>query len=579
MNIHAIRHDTLTGCYAYDESTLIIKLETGKDVTSVRVYTGDPFDGWVDGVWKGDIHEMVCTAEKKHTLVWHASVAPKYKRLQYYFEIASGDERTYLFEDGIHTDGNGKAGTIVQYFKHAWLNPADVCIVPKWAEDVVWYQIFPDRFCRACGSASKSSLKILPWGEEKNARFYNFYGGNIRGITDKLGYIKELGIGGLYLTPIMRSDTNHRYNTHDYTLVDPELGSEADLKELISKAHDMGIKIMLDAVFNHCGTEFFAWRDVVKNGAKSKYYDWFFINDEKLDNSNAETKDGRYYTFAFAAYMPKMNTNNPEVMDYFIDICKGWLALGVDGIRFDVGNEISHAFLKKLRLELKAVKPDVYLLGEIWHRSLPWLLGDEYDSVMNYQFLESVNGFMIDKRETARDLMYALNESYSIYYKQINSVLFNMLDNHDVDRAVTRCKSADGLLQELTVLMTMPGSPCIYYGTETALSGEVAESRNRRCMDWHGIESGKYDEIMSEFKSIVALRKLFIQFKDCNIEWNVGENRLVNYAWKNAQGKRLEIYLNASDSSVVISIDNPIAYSRLLDGNVLLPGGIAVLCG
>ncbi|MDE7108254.1 MAG: alpha-glycosidase, partial [Clostridiales bacterium] len=174
--------------------------------------------------------------------------------------------------------------------------------MPKWAEDVVWYQIFPDRFCRA--GEGKSGLKLLPWGDEKGARFYDFYGGNLRGITDKLEYIKDLGIGGLYLTPILRSDTNHRYNVHDYTLVDPELGSEDDLKELIAKAHRLGLKVMLDAVFNHCGREFFAWRDVMENGKNSRYYDWFFINDAQFDRSCNSTKDGRFYSFSFAAYMP-----------------------------------------------------------------------------------------------------------------------------------------------------------------------------------------------------------------------------------------------------------------------------------
>ena len=576
MNIHAIRYDAITGCYAYDDNTLIVKLETGKDITAVNLFANDPYVGEFGDVWKGERYKMQCVAELRHSLVWQVSVEPKYKRLQYYFEIVCGNEKLYLFEDGLHTDGKGKAGTIVQYFKYAWLNPADVCKVPKWAEDVVWYQIFPDRFCRS--GEGKSALKILPWGEEKHAKFYDFYGGNLRGIIDKLEYIKDLGVGGLYMTPIMRSDTNHRYNTHDYTLVDPELGTDEELKELIDKAHGMGLKVMLDAVFNHCGRDFFAWRDVVQNGRKSKYFDWFFINSDNFDKGRESTKDGRYYTFSFAAYMPKLNTNNVEVMDYFIGICKGWVELGVDGIRFDVGNEVSHAFLKKLRLELKRINPDLYLLGEIWTRSLPWLLGDEYDSVMNYQFLESVNDFMVDKTETARDIMYALNEAYNIYFKQINGVLFNMLDNHDVDRAITRCKSTDSLLQELTILVTMPGSPCVYYGTETGMDGVVAESGNRRCVDWKGIESGKYNDIISEFKKIMALKKLFGKFKDGNIEWHATDNRVVNYVWKNAQGECLEVYLNASECSATVQGKN-IAYSRLLDGSVLHSGGIAVFCG
>lgn len=576
MNINAVRHNVITDCYAYDENTLIIKLETGKEVTGVNVIFGDPFTGWVAGRWKGENKSMPLKCGLKHSLVWETSVAPKYKRLMYYFEIVSENERIYFFEDGVHDNVNCGAGKMLQYFRFAWLNPSDICIVPKWAEDVVWYQIFPDRFCRAeCG---KGKLDILPWGEEKNARFYSFYGGNLRGIIEKLGYINDLGVNGLYLTPIMRSDTNHRYNVHDYTLIDPELGSENDLKELLDKAHAMGMKIMLDAVFNHCGTEFFAWKDVVKNGKNSKYYDWFFINSPDFVSRNQSTEDGRYYSFAFVSYMPKLNTNNPEVMDYLIGVCKNWLKLGIDGIRFDVGNEVSHTFLKKLRIELKAIKPDVYLLGELWHRSQAWLMGDQYDSIMNFQFLESVNGFQIDKSESVRELMYSFNEMYNNYYRQVNAVLFNMIDNHDVARAVTRCGSVDGVLQELVMLMTMPGSPSIYYGTEICLSGEERESRNRRCMDWRGIESGKYAELITDFKQIVALRKDFLKFKGGEIEWKLDKGeRIVNYIWKDNTGHCMEIILNASDKSIEISARS-LLYSRKLEGNKLLPYGIAVYC-
>lgn len=577
MNINAIRHDMISDCYAYDENTLVIKLETGKDVSGVNVFFGDPFAGGFGERWKSEKKSMSLKTELKHSFVWETSVVPKYKRLMYYFEIVSGNERKYFFEDGVHDSENYGAGKMPQYFRFAWLNPADICNVPKWTEDVVWYQIFPDRFYRAeCG---KSSLDILPWGDEKNARFYSFYGGNLRGIIEKLGYINDLGVNGLYLTPIMRSDTNHRYNVHDYTLVDPELGSENDLKELIDKTHAMGMRIMLDAVFNHCGTEFFAWKDVVKNGKNSKYYDWFFINSPDFILRNQGTEDGRYYSFAFASYMPKLNTNNPEVMDYFIGICKNWLKLGIDGIRFDVGNEISHTFLRKLRIELKAIKPDIYLLGELWHRSKQWLMGDQYDSIMNFQFLESVNGFFIDKNESARELMYSFNEMYNNYYKQVNAVLFNMIDNHDVDRAVTRCRSIDSVLQELVILMTMQGSPSIYYGTEICLGGEKRESRNRRCMDWRGIENGKYTELMTDFKRIVALRKYFLKFKDGEIEWKLDKGeRIVNYIWKDNSGNYMEIILNASDKNIEIDVGINIVYSRKLDGNILLPYGIAVYC-
>ena len=159
MNINAIRHEPIVGCYAYDSNTLIIKLETGKEVTSVRLYANDPYVGEFGEAWRGKKYKMKRLCELKHSLVWEIKVVPEYKRLQYYFEIECGGERAYLFEDGLHTDLNDTDGRIVQYFKYAWLNPADVCTVPKWAEDVVWYQIFPDRFNRVDGV--KSTRDIL----------------------------------------------------------------------------------------------------------------------------------------------------------------------------------------------------------------------------------------------------------------------------------------------------------------------------------------------------------------------------------------------------------------------------------
>lgn len=577
MNIHAIKHDPFTGCYAVDKNTLIVKIETGKEVTGVSVFADDPYTSETCEIWHGKKTEMKLKAELIHSLVWETEIVPEYKRLQYYFEITSGNERLYLYDDGIHADEDCLNGSIVQYFKFAWLNPSDVCVVPEWAEDTVWYQIFPDRY-RRVESGETGTFKPIEWGKEDTARFDSFYGGNLRGISEKLEYIKGLGITGLYLTPIMCSDTNHRYNVHDYTLVDPQLGSNADLKELIDNAHAMGLRIMLDAVFNHCGTRFFAWQDVVKHGKTSKYYDWFFINSDDFASIKGNTKDGRYFSFAFSAYMPKLNTNNPEVMDYMINVCKSWVALGVDGIRFDVGNEISHTFLKKLRIELKSIKSDLFLLGEIWHRSLPWLLGDEYDSIMNFQFMESVNNFMIDKHATARDLMYSFNETYNNYYRQINGVLFNMLDNHDVVRTVTRCGSIDGMLQELVLLMTMRGSPCIYYGTEIGLEGEIGQSHNRRCMKWRDIDDGKFNDLLTDFREIVAIRNIFLQFKNGDIVWKFDSgSRVVNYIWHNADGHSLEVYLNASNEKITVNTDKTVMYSRKKEGNILLPNGIAVL--
>lgn len=171
--------------------------------------------------------------------------------------------------------------------------------------------------------------------------------------------------------------------------------------------------------------------------------------------------------------MPKFDTSEPDVMEYLTGIAKHWVCeWKVDGIRFDVGNEISHAFLKHLRLELKKCNPKLFLLGEIWHDAFPWLLGDEYDSTMNYPFLACVNNFWADKTQSGTDFMHGINQCYSMYYEQVDRVLFNLLESHDTDRLMERCHgNADTFLAQLAILFTMQGAPGIYYGTEIGMDG------------------------------------------------------------------------------------------------------------
>ena len=143
------------------------------------------------------------------------------------------------------------------------------------------------------------------------------YGGDLEGIRGKLPYLKDLGITGIYLNPIMEAETNHKYDTKDYTKIDPSFGDNAGMRRLVDNAHSMGIRVMVDAVFNHCGRKFAPWLDVLEKGADSPYSGWFMVNDWSQIAKTGNTRDGRFYSFAFADWMPKLNTNNPEVIDYF----------------------------------------------------------------------------------------------------------------------------------------------------------------------------------------------------------------------------------------------------------------------
>ena len=579
MNFAAISHRcAFTDAYPLDENRVVINLRTGKDIRAVSLIHDDPYAGGATGfmAWDGKPEPMEISRELEHCLIWSVILEPKFKREQYYFSITDGETSVLLFEDGFYSpEEANKPGRLKQYFKFPWLNSADVIAPPAWVNDTVWYQIMPDRFCR--GSDSPKRFGLRKWEDHKHIHFWDMYGGDLKGITSKLEYIRDLGINGIYMLPLFLSNSNHKYNTFDYDTIDPDFGTEEDLMELVEKAHSLGIRVMVDAVFNHSGTEFAPWKDVVKNGPESKYWDWFFVGKWPLPLLPGSTEDGRYMSFAFAPYMPKLNTSNPEVIDYFLRHCKKWVEKwNIDGIRFDVGNEVSHKFLKELNRGLKAVKPDVFLLGEIWHDSIQWLQGDEYDSVMNFPFLETLNNFWLDN-QSARQLMYGLNRCQSMYPEQVNQVLFNFLDNHDTMRAVTRCGNKDTFFQQLALLMTMPGSACIYYGTEIALEGGN-DPDCRRPMPWNKIDEGKFQRITKDVKTLIDLRRTHPAARRGQLRWHLNDQnpRLICYECICEEGKNLVVYINAQEEPAKMTEKAPLLFARKLRGKTLMGGGVAI---
>ena len=578
MDFASISHrSAYTDCYARNEDEIVINLRTGKDVTAVDIIHNDPFANGCMGIkpWSGGPAPMEKTWELKYQNIWSIRLRPEFKREQYYFSITAGTETVLLFEDGFYTpEEAAKPGRLKQYYKFPWLNPADVICPPRWVNETVWYQIMPDRFCR--GDQGKKRFPLRSWDHYRKVHGWDYFGGDLKGITEKLEYLRDLGINGIYMTPMFLSNTNHKYNTFDYDAIDPDFGTEEDLIRLVEKAHALGIRVMLDAVFNHSGTEFAPWQDVKAHGPESPYWDWFFVNQWPLPKLPGSTEDGRFYTFAFVDMMPKLNTNNPEVIAYFTKLCKKWVQKwDIDGIRFDVGNEVSHRFLKDLNRELKAVKRDVFLLGEVWHDSLPWLQGDEYDSSMNYPFLQSIHNFWLDGT-TSRDLMYAINRCYTMYPEQINEVLFNFLDTHDTMRAVTRCGGRDAFYQQLALLMTMPGSACIYYGTEIALEGGD-DPDCRRPMPWNRIEGGKYDRELRLCGDLIALRRKYPEARLGTVSWkHFRQKRLVCYSRTVDGSRKLTVWLNCEDRALKFPAEGQLLFGRKVKDQILCAGGVAV---
>ena len=565
--------------YPLDEDRLIVNLKTGYDVKQVFIHHGDPYDAGILGgseKWTGKREEIVYKKRLPHQLWWTTTLKPPYKRCKYYFELHTEDEVWYYFEDGFLTEEQvNMEGRIQQYFIVPWMNPADVNRTPGWVNDTVWYQIFPDRFC--CGDPAGNTPDVLPW-QTGTVTNREKYGGDLEGIRRKLPYLQDLGITGIYLNPIMEAETNHKYDTKDYTKIDPSFGDDETMKRLVSEAHERGIRIMLDAVFNHCGRKFAPWLDVQERGRESEYADWFMVRNWDDIRKQGDTRDGRFYSFAFADRMPKLNTNNPEVIEYFCRVCEGWVRkYDIDGIRFDVGNEVSHRFLKRMREHLKQIKPDIYLLGEIWHDASQWLAGDEYDSVMNYPLMSGIHDFFLDKTMGKDAFEYMVNRCYTMYMQQNNNVLFNLLDSHDTERLMNRFHDLDKFYQQLAVLFTLPGSPCIYYGTEIAMEGGF-DPDCRRCMPWDEIGTDENRERISRMKTLIRLRKKDETFRSLHFHFpgSIENRRCVEYIKLDESGRKTEVLLNCSDEKIEIKEAGEILFARKYQNGILEKNGTLI---
>lgn len=565
--------------YPCNERELIINLKTGYDVKRVFLHQGDPFEAGILGgneKWVGKREEICYKKRLKHQIWWTTTLVPPYKRCKYYFELHTDKEVWYYFEDGfLKEEQLHMEGRMLQCFIVPWMNQADINVTPDWVNDTVWYQIFPDRFCN--GTPEKNGEDILPWRTGPVTNQERF-GGNLAGIRKRLSYLKELGINGIYLNPIMEAESNHKYDTRDYTKIDPYFGDNEEFALLVKEAHELGIRIMVDAVFNHCGRRFAQWLDVEEKGEKSEFADWFMIHDWNALKKQGDTRDGRFYSFAFNEYMPKLNTNNEEVIRYFSDICESWIRdFDIDGIRFDVGNEVSHRFLKRVRERVKSLKPDIYLLGEIWHDASQWLMGDEYDSVMNYPLMSGIHDFFLDKESTKEDFEYMVNRCYTMYMQQCNNVLFNLLDSHDTERLMNRLKNLNVFYQQLAVLFTMPGSPCIYYGTEIAMEGGH-DPDCRRCMPWDEMDSEENRKCLEEMKKLISLRKTEKTFKSLYFHFpdTYREKRCVEYIKLDDAGNKIQVVLNCTKDSVDALDGGEILFARGYENGKLAPDGTLI---
>lgn len=393
-------------------------------------------------------------------------------------------------------------------FKIAVYDPARM--PADWTQGMVIYQIFPDRF--ANGDPSNDHLMKGVYGHEPQLRRWgerpehpplgrDFYGGDLRGVIQHLDYIADLGIDCIYLCPIFDSPTNHRYDAIDYFRIDPMLGTEQDFDELIEQAHARGIRIVLDAVFNHCSSDsiYFDITNKFGNGAyhsqQSPYYRWFDFQDWPR----------QYRGWYDLGFMPEF-VECPEMEDYFLGeqgVTAHWLRKGIDGWRCDVAFDNTDEFWRRFRKSVDRVKPGAYSVSEEWRDSTHYLLGDTFNATMNYRFAWAVRGFLATDDLTASELDDRLSTWLRDTPPPALKAQMNLVDSHDTGRILTACNGdLHRLKQVLAFQLSYPGAPMIYYGGETGLEGDYAED-GRRTMPWDNLSH----ELIDYFKRAIHFRR------------------------------------------------------------------------
>ena len=566
----AILHIPLSQ-YAFtnSETSLTIRLRAGKgNLTRCtlwygdRVYPGDPV------VFAPLSMEKI--ASDLYFDFFEATFESPYTRVCYYFELDSGDEQIYLFAD-LFSPVPPKERS--EFYQYPFLRREEISTVPQWLKHAVVYNIFPDSFASGKRFLSGQSGEMA-W--ERGLTLHARLGGTLRGVTENLDYIASLGFNCLYLNPIFVAGEYHRYDLLDYYHVCPNLGTDEDFRELVTCAHDRGMRVVIDGVFNHCSWQFFAFDDVVKHGEASRFKSWFYgLHFPVIRPESPDTVPG-YSCFAYERKMPKLNTSNPEVRDYFADVGRYWIEkFHVDGWRLDVANEVDRDFWRAFRKAARAANPESVMIGEIWESAESWLRGDMFDSVMNYDFRRHCRDFFALGAISAAEFSARVTDMMLRYPTGILQGQLNLLDSHDVSRFLSYCGGDVRRLRLAEVfLFTSPGAPSVFYGDELGMDGRD-EFDMRGSMPWN---APKHD-LREFFRALSALRKGNEALATGNFRTILADESGLFLYRRSLGGQAVIVALNAANTDASAASHVPAGVPTLsegFEGGRLAPFGYAV---
>jgi cyclomaltodextrinase len=480
---------------------------------------------------------------------------------------------------------------------------------PDWVRDAVFYQVFPDRYASSPRVAKPGPLE--PWDAPPTQAGYK--GGDLLGLAGRLDDLVDLGINALYLNPIFSATSNHRYNAYDYLEIDPLLGGDAAFRELLDAAHARGMRVVLDGVFNHSGRGFWPFQHVIEAGLASPYRDWFYLDGDVLEGQRGIDaypvgwQDGSHVRTGYRAWwgipsLPKLRVESPAVREFLFGVAEHWLRFGIDGWRLDVPEEIEdESFWPEFRARVRAVNPEAYLVGEIWHEAPEWLRGDRFDAVMNYPLGLAILGFIggasLDHDVIAGQSNYArglvaidgpafggrVEELMRLYDPAVTAAQLNLIGSHDTPRARTVMSGDAELLRLAMVLhLTLPGAPSIYYGDELAMEGRADPDCRRgypATTDAAGPEGAATRDVV---RSLLAARRDHVALRRGEVRVAAAREGAVALL-REAEGRRALVAVNAGSEPVALDLDAGAAAGlRSLDlpginAGSVAEGGAAVL--
>ena len=544
-------------CYALDKDTIMIRISLkANDVKEVYLHYQDKYI---------NINTKDTRKKTKMTLVASDGILDYYEAIikvhmiciRYYFEFVSNNASNNSHIHDFY--GNNKFFTqnitdIGYMFDCPQpVKEEEMFIVPDWAKGAVVYQIFPERF------ATDKKIDEKKWYKSPMHNKDKLYG-NLRGIINKIDYFKDLGIDILYLTPIFRSNSNHKYDTIDYYQIDPDFGTKEDLRELVSIAHDNNMRVILDGVFNHTSPNFFAFEDLVKNNEHSKYVNWYYPDSFPIKT----TGKPNFLTFGYYGGMPKLNCSNPEVRNYIYDIVTYWIReCDIDGWRLDAADEVAHDFWKDLRKKIKSIKSDALIIGEIWHYTSSNLQGDEWDTIMNYNFRANVDNYFAKHIISASDFVNEFGFLRGTSHTRVHQLLWNLIASHDTGRFLHCANEKKAALKlAVAVQMTTPGMPMIYYGDEVGLTGGQ-DPDCRRGMLWD--ENRQDKEIYNWYKKLIHIRKEHSCLTNGNVKYlEIDDNNdlIVMRAYNDTE----ELYIILHNNNTNVEVKSLTGKINLLTG-------------